>query len=176
MKIIGKLEGGDRLVLMTAGELEACETLARGVFQMAAHEVDQEKNLTQRRKDPKENLGSPGLGVKDNPKKRSRQGPKQAGPVRDKRCSVCGRKFRDTSQTNSRKFCSAKCAKQRDCARKPRKPEPAPAPQRALDVNPSDPSLTDAQRAELLRKRERMIRDSVERLGAGRRGKDDRDA
>jgi len=145
MKIIGKLEGGDWLVEMTVDEFQACVVLGRGVVLADTAEMS-----TQRPGDPKEekeNLGSPGLGVKDNPKKRSRQGPKQAGPVRDKRCSVCGRKFRDTSQTNSRKFCSAKCAKQRDCARKPRKPEPAPAPQRALDVNPSDPSLTDAQRA-----------------------------
>jgi hypothetical protein len=171
MKIIGKLEGGDRLVLLTAGELEACETLGRGAFQMAAHEVDQEKNLTQRRKDPKENLGSPGLGVKDNPKKRSRQGPKQAGPVRDKRCSVCGRKFRDTSRTNTRQVCSVKCAKQRERARNSRKQ--SPPPQRAPDINPADPSLTDAQRAELLRRREAMIRDSVERLGAGSRRKKD---
>lgn len=153
MKIIGRMEGGDLLVVMPAGEMAACETLARGVvFQIAAHEVERAPSA------------APVKVSRKDPKTQRKSGRVQSGPLRDKVCAVCGKKFRDTSRTNTRQVCSVKCAKQRERARNSRKQ--SPPPQRAPDINPADPSLTDAQRAELLRRREAMIRDSVERLGS----------
>ncbi|NLG35788.1 MAG: hypothetical protein GX548_10590 [Lentisphaerae bacterium] len=146
MKIIGKLEGGDRLVVMNAGEVAACETIARGVFQMAAHEVDERKNPPPAARTPPER--GPG-------KARSKIAPRL--------CLECGTPITGNLR-GGRKVHKGACRRAWS-ARLAKKCRAPIAEARAPEGNPADPSLTPEQREALHEKRLALIKASAERIG-----------